>query len=345
MNFNLLKNKRGDGIEFGWEQILEIVLVLGFLVIIIIAAPKLFSTYFGNQKTLQAKGTLDSLTQKLNSLKETETISYFLMAPSGWRIVSFDATHNENKEFAKPSKYMGQNVLCVCDKKCTICQTIKLPLKKGNELAIIKIELKEIWITNVKDYFNVSNEKPAEKPIALTEEESVTALAYAPSNTKIDEWLKGKNSPLAGLGQCILDTSSKTKVPAELILAVAIHESNWGKSGLAQQCKNLFGIKSSTRDCEMMTSEHLNGQDIQIKAPFMKYENPCQSITYFGKLISTSSYYKEAMQYTNDPIQMAYAIHGCSGPYSGHSCIYATDPEWASKVIEHIKEIKDAQII
>lgn len=347
MSYNYLRriNKKGSGIELGWEQILEIVLVLGFLVLILIATPRLFATYFGSQKEMQAKGTLDTLSQKLNSLNEGETISYFLFAPSGWKIVAFDAAHNENKEFAKPSKYFGQNTLCVCEKKCKICQTIKLPLKQRTELALIKIELKELWLTNAKEYFNVSNEKLTEVPLELTEEETLTSIVYSPSNTKIDEWLKSKNSPMAGLGQCIIDTSTKTQVPPELILAVAIHESNWGKSDLAQQCKNLFGIKSHKTDCEMMTSEHLEGKYVRVKAPFMRYNNACQSINYFGKLISTSKYYTEAMKYINDPIMMAYAIHGCTGPYAGKPCIYATDPEWASKIINYINEIKTAQIV
>ncbi|MGB9708376.1 MAG: glycoside hydrolase family 73 protein [Candidatus Pacearchaeota archaeon] len=340
-------NKKGDGLQFGWEQFIEIALVIGFIVLLVFAAPRLFATFFSNQKTLQAKGTLDNLTQKLNALNEAETVSYFLFAPSGWKIVAFDSQHNENKEFQKPSKYFGQNALCVCEKKCTICQTLKLPLKKGEELALIPIEVKELWFTNVKEYFNVSEERPVGEIIELSEEEQLATLTYNPSSTKIDEWLTEKGSPLAGLGQCILDTSSSTKIPFELILAVAIHESGWGKSGLTQQCKNLFGFVTvgPAGTCEMLTTEYTKqGQQIQMIRPFAKYTTPCQSIAHFGKIISTSSYYKEAMKYTNDPIQMAYAIHGCSGPYAGGKCIYATDPQWATKVINYINEIKTAQL-
>lgn len=221
-----------------------------------------------------------------------------------------------------------------------------MPLMQGSELANIPIKISDVWLTNLKDYYNISKLQPTEI-INLSEEEELTSLAYSPSNTKLDLWLKEKNSPLAGLGQCIIDTSTKTQVPKEIMVAVAIHESGWGTSGLAQQCKNLYSIKGigSQGSCEMLTEENLNGQKIQIKASFAKYNSFCESISHFGKLISTSSYYKEAMKYTKDPIQMVYAIHGCSGPYTGKPCIYATDPEWADKVIAIMNQIKEENAI
>lgn len=162
-------NKKGD--EWGLKQILEIILAIMIIIILIFAAQRLFATYFGKQKEMQAKGTLDRLTQILNNLTEAESKNYFLYAPIGWHIVAFDAQHNKNKDYIKPSKYFQQNILCICEKKeCKICQTIKLPLKKDNELAIIQIQISEIWLTNMKEYYNVSKIKPT-IPISLTEEE------------------------------------------------------------------------------------------------------------------------------------------------------------------------------
>lgn len=166
---NLILNKRGN--EWGLKQILEIILAIMIILILIFAATRLFGTYFGKQKEMQAKGTLTEIVEKLNSLEEGETANYFLLAPSGWNIVSFDASHNQNKNFVKDSKYFQQNVVCVCEKKdCKICQTIKMPLKKDNELAIIQIQLSEIWLTNMKDYYEISKTKPTIE-ITLKEEE------------------------------------------------------------------------------------------------------------------------------------------------------------------------------
>lgn len=165
----LVLNKRGD--EWGLKQVLEIILAIMIILILIFAATRLFETYFGKQKEMQAKGTLDRITKILNSLAEAETESYLLQTPNNWHIVAFDAQHSQNKEYVKSSKYFQQNVLCICEKKdCKICQTIKMPLKKDNELAIIKIEPSEIWLTNMKDHYEISKTKPT-IAMALTEEE------------------------------------------------------------------------------------------------------------------------------------------------------------------------------
>lgn len=345
--FNREKDKRGDKRGLILTQVIEILIAIAVIVIIIIAAQKLFATYFGKTKELQAKGTVEGIAQKLNSLQEGESISYLLQAPSGWQLVSFDVAHNENKGFTRASKYFNQNIVCVCEKKtCNICQTLKIPLKQNTELANIKIEISDLWLTNMQSHYEISKTSPTDI-VELSEEEKISSLAYPLSNTKIDSWLEEKNSPIAGSGQCIIDTSTKTGVPKEIILAVAIHESGWGKSELAQQCKNLFGIKGigTQGSCERLTKENLNGQEIQIKADFAKYDNFCQSISHFGKKISTSFYYAEAMKYTGDINKMVYAIHGCSGPYAGKPCIYATDPQWADKVIAIMSQIKEADIL
>lgn len=344
----LRKDKRANKRGLLLSQIIEILIAVAIVIIIIIAAQRLFATYFGKQKDLQAKGTLDILIQKLNTLQEGETISYLLLAPAGWHLVSFDSSHDQNRDgFKKPHSYFEKTVLCVCETKdCKICQTIKMPLMQGIELADIEIKILDLWITNLKDYYNITLTKPA-YITEFSEEERILSLAYSPSNTKIDEWLKEKNSPLAGLGQCIIDTSTNTKVPQELILAVAIHESNWSRSDLAQQCKNLFGVKGigTNGSCEMLTKENLEGKEVEIKDIFSKYSTACQSIMDFGKIISTSLNYQDAMNYTKDMDRMVYAIHGCSGPYTGQQCIYATDPQWADKVIAIINQIKEAKII
>jgi len=323
------------------KQVIEILLAIAIIVIIIIAAKILIATYFGKQKELQAKETLNLIVKTLHSLEEGEYESIMLSAPVGWHIVAFDTQHNKNDKFDKPEKYFGTNLLCICEKNCKICQQINKPLKQADQQANIRIEIMEIWFSNLGTFYNVSKTIPREL-INLSEEEKIKFLAYQLSNTPIDVWLKEKGSPLAGIGQCVIDVSTKTKIPKEVILAIAILESGWGKSALAEECKNLFGIKGEgpAGTCKKLTKEYSNGKEIRIKASFAKYDNFCQSVYCFAKLISTSSHYKEAMQYTNDPERMVYAIHGCSGPYAGKPCVYSTDPKWADKVIGLIRQIK-----
>lgn len=179
------KNKRGILLK----QVIEIIIAIIIILIIIFAFQRILSTYFGNQKEMQAKGTLASITQKLNSLNESETISYLLQAPSGWHLVAFDVEHNENKEFVKASSYFRQNVLCICEKKnCKLCQPLKMPLMQGPELALIKIELADLWLTNAKTYYNLSKVKPT-VPTTLTEEEKTEVqLQTITTNQQIKDY-------------------------------------------------------------------------------------------------------------------------------------------------------------
>lgn len=162
------------------NNILEIILVVILLIIIFVAVPRLFSTWFGKTKELQAKGTLDGIIQVLNSLEEGETENYFLLAPSNWHLVSFDSAHDQNRDgFKKPQQYFGQTVLCVCENKdCKICQTIKMPLKQGIELADIRIRILNLWLSNQKDYYNAS-EKPSAALYEMKEEEKAELSAVS----------------------------------------------------------------------------------------------------------------------------------------------------------------------
>ncbi len=185
-----MKNKRGLLLL---KQIIEIIIAVLAVFIIIYAGTVLFRTYFGKQGDLQAQGTLDKIIQKLNSLEEGETASYTLLAPSGWYIVAFDAQHNFNendKKFEKPGAMFQQNVLCICKKECKskFCRAAALPLKQENKLANIKIRIIDLWLSNQKTFYSVS-EKPTVKPYKISEEKKaeIELQSLKLSNEGIDE--------------------------------------------------------------------------------------------------------------------------------------------------------------
>jgi len=196
-------------------------------------------------------------------------------------------------------------------------------------------------------------------PIGLTEEIiPTTAISFTPSNTDIDSYLTIIKSPLAGLGQCMIDAETRTTVPAPVILSVALHESGYGKSGLAQKSKNLFGIKCTksyiestctfvdkTQCCKVWDKTALDFK-YEPNAPnaYRVYQNYCESINNFADLISKSKVrYKIAMQYTSQPSIMVYKIREAG---------YATDPNWATginKIMQtaqnEIGKIKDSALV
>ena len=79
------------------------------------------------------------------------------------------------------------------------------------------------------------------------------------------------------------------------IIAQAILESGWGKSGLAKNANNYFGIKAgsswkgSTITLETQ-EEYTKGKYTTIKAKFRKYKNMEEGIRGYFEFISNSRY-------------------------------------------------------
>ena len=114
-------------------------------------------------------------------------------------------------------------------------------------------------------------------------------------------------------------------VPAAVTIAQAIDESGWGRSRLATQAHNLFGIKGTGpagRDTQP-TQEYENGRPVTRIASFRAYHNVAESIDDHGRLLAASEYYREAMADRKDPNAFAAALTG----------VYATDPDYGAKLI------------
>jgi flagellum-specific peptidoglycan hydrolase FlgJ len=122
----------------------------------------------------------------------------------------------------------------------------------------------------------------------------------------------------------------KYGVPASVTIAQAILESGWGKSTLATQAHNLFGIKGSgpAGSVTMPTQEYENGHYVTIDAQFAKYDNDAQSIEGHDQLLATSGYYTKAMADRNNPNQFAQDLTG----------VYATDPTYGQQLIQIMKD-------
>lgn len=114
-----------------------------------------------------------------------------------------------------------------------------------------------------------------------------------------------------------------------VVLGQSALESNFGKSELSLKYNNYFGIKAKNDDKkeEMMTSEFVDGKEIRVKQPFREYNSMKESFKDYGKLISTAPRYKRVMSSRNYR-QAAYNLQKCG---------YATDPNYADKIIEIIE--------
>lgn len=118
-----------------------------------------------------------------------------------------------------------------------------------------------------------------------------------------------------------------------LTIAQAILESGWGTTQLAIKGKNLFGIKAFSdwkgKRITMETSEWYNGVKQVIKADFRAYDSYDDSIMDHNKLLSTSRY--EPVRKCKDYKSACEAVYKCG---------YATDPDYAQKLIRLIEQYR-----
>jgi len=122
-----------------------------------------------------------------------------------------------------------------------------------------------------------------------------------------------KNSKLIGLGLKLKELEKTHRVNAMLILATAIHESDFGISAKALSCNNLFGIAaydSSTKLCERtFTAPEKSAEAFILDYMNKKYINP-------------------QGDFPNGAVTGNKTV--------GLNVKYASDPNWGSKIAGHL---------
>ena len=126
------------------------------------------------------------------------------------------------------------------------------------------------------------------------------------------------------------------KIPAGFTVAQAALESSWGKSQLATLAGNLFGIKADPswhgEVVQMPTREMLHGKWVTVPAKWRKYGAWSDSIVDHSRFLTTNPRYHPAFKY-DDPQDFARAIQSCG---------YATDPDYADKIISIMRSHHEA---
>ncbi len=135
-----------------------------------------------------------------------------------------------------------------------------------------------------------------------------------------------------------VDVSRRTGIPHHLILAQAALESGWGNREIRQQngqpSYNLFGIKATPdwkgKSTEITTTEYIDGVARKVKAAFRVYSSYTEALQDYSALLARHSRYKNVMQ-AKTPEQAAHALQQGG---------YATDPNYAKKLIGIMQQIK-----
>ena len=124
-------------------------------------------------------------------------------------------------------------------------------------------------------------------------------------------------------------------VHASISIAQAILESDWGESELSAVYNNLYGMKGDNPEntVRLMTSEYYNGEWVTIQANFRVYGSWAESVQDHALLFVNGT--------TWDPDQYAPVLQAATYQEAAQAlqdCGYATDPDYAEKliaVIEH----------
>jgi flagellum-specific peptidoglycan hydrolase FlgJ len=124
-------------------------------------------------------------------------------------------------------------------------------------------------------------------------------------------------------------------VPPAIILAVGALESGWGRSDLAQEGKNHFGMKGKgtqgARYCSP-TQEFINGRPKRVKACFRAYENAEESYRDFVDWLRNDQRYAGLFELSwKDYEGWAHGLQEAG---------YATDPAYAEKLIRMVEKYR-----
>lgn len=147
--------------------------------------------------------------------------------------------------------------------------------------------------------------------------DNVVSSSNVKSTTSVTaEFINSKLSgtPMQGLGEAFKKAESDHGVNALFLTGLAIHESNYGKSRIAQDKNNIFGFQAYD------------------KSPYKsaaKYANKAESIDKAAAHLA-KNYLSEDGKYFN-----GYSI-------SAIGKRYATDPNWANGIEKRIKTLMGA---
>ncbi|MHC5248142.1 glycoside hydrolase family 73 protein [Enterococcus sp. LJL90] len=120
-----------------------------------------------------------------------------------------------------------------------------------------------------------------------------------------------------------------------IILGQAILESDWGQSSLASEYHNLFGIKASEGESSVTleTMEFVNEEWITIQGDFRVYNDWNESLDDHTQLFVNGVSWNPSL-YTEVLAAQTYQEAAAALQTAG----YATDPDYAAKIIAVIEE-------
>ena len=155
----------------------------------------------------------------------------------------------------------------------------------------------------------------------------LTLVALILSVTHVSAQIKWNSAYQAYIDQykdLAIEQMLKYNIPASITLSQGLLESGAGRSWLTKSSNNHFGIK-----CHGWTGRRVFHDDDERGECFRAYDNPRQSSEDHSRFLATQSRYARLFNYSRS----AYK----SWARGLKQCGYATNPQYASKLIQIIE--------
>ena len=139
------------------------------------------------------------------------------------------------------------------------------------------------------------------------------------------DWPSGyRGEFLQDIAPAALISAHEYQIPPSIIIGQAIFESGWGRSNLAANFNNLFGIKGSGDNTVKIRTFERNSRNRRYGkwAKFRVFENRKEAIFYHGRLLAKDRRYSTARAYRHD-------WHSFMENASKY---YASDPNYTKKL-------------
>jgi len=143
---------------------------------------------------------------------------------------------------------------------------------------------------------------------------------------------------IADIEACTLHLNSmedeKNRIPVDLVVAQAVHESEWGRSRFAVEGNNLMGIRTFDPADNQMKPINIPNSSWGLRI----FETKCESISYYMDLLNNSHHYNEfreerLMQYISDIVDLEKLAMTLA--------IYAEDIYYTKKIIQTLRDLND----
>lgn len=129
-------------------------------------------------------------------------------------------------------------------------------------------------------------------------------------------------------------------IPHQLIIAQAALESGWGNREIltrnGKPSHNLFGVKATSgwqgETTEITTTEYKDGLPQKVKGVFKVYPSYTEALSDYAALLRDNPRYRNILT-ASSPEVAAKALQSAG---------YATDPAYASKLIDIIQQVKSS---